>query len=118
RHGHAGTGQLAGERRPGLAGADDDRVELPHRKVTPISNAPPMATASSRKAAGRSLPSPLASRARSARPPSAPMMAPMIPAQRPPIGAPREAPIAAPESAPVAMRAPNWTGTVRLGVVG
>ena len=32
----AGAGQLAGQRRAGLAGPDDDRVESVHRRATPI----------------------------------------------------------------------------------
>src|SRR5262249_15492807 len=117
-HCHAGAGQLSRQRRPSLAGADDDRIELFHGNATPISSAAPMATASSMKAAGRSLPNAFASRARKARPPRVPIIAPTVPAISPPIIAPPEAPTAAPESAPVATRAPNWTGTVRLGVDG
>src|SRR5262249_34473072 len=99
-------------------GADNDRIELFHGSATPISSAAPMATASSTKAAGRSPPKAFARRARKARPPRVPMIAPTNPARRPPIIAPPAAPTAAPDSAPGAMRAPNWTGTVRLGVDG
>src|SRR5215475_13283802 len=93
-----------------------------HGSATPISSAAPMATASSIKAAGRSRPKADASRARNPRPPSVPMIAPIIPAMSPPIidpiEAPAEAPTAAPDSPPVTIRAPNWIGTVRLGVDG
>ena len=54
--------------------------EVFQRSTTAISNAPPMATASSIKAAGRSLPKAVASFARKARPPRVPMIAPIIPA--------------------------------------
>ena len=77
-----------------------------------------MATASSMKAAGRSLPKVFASRARNARPPKVPITAPVIPARIPLTITPLAAPTAAPEKAPIAIRAPNWTGTVRLGVEG
>ncbi len=84
RHRHAGGGQPPGERRPGLSGADDDRVEAPaHRTATTIRIAATMATASSIKAAGASLPNAAASLARTAAPPSVPITAPTIPAIAP-----------------------------------
>ena len=107
---HAGRGETADERRARLAGADDDRVERPHRSAPAISRAPPSASASSVKAAGRSLPKAVAIRARRARPPSVPATAPRAPATRPPTREPPETPIAAPLSAPVTMRAPNCGG--------
>src|SRR5207249_2842957 len=92
-HRHAGGGEASRKRRAGLAGADDDRVEPSHRIATPISSAPPMATASSVKAAGRSLPNAAASFARNARPPRVPT----TPARNPPAHDPPAAPIVAPE---------------------
>ena len=41
-----------------------------------------------------------------------------MPATTPADEQPPAAPIAAPASAPLRMRAPNWTGTLRLGVDG
>ena len=55
---------------------------------------------------------------RAACPPSVPITAPTIPAIPPTINQPVGAPTAAPEMAAVTMRAPNCTGTVRLGVEG
>src|SRR5207244_7501512 len=110
-------GQPAGERWAGLAGADDDRVEATgHRITMTMANAAAIATASSMKAAGGSLPNVAASFARAARPPRVPITAPTIPATAPRTSDPADAPIAPPESAPVTIREQNCTGTVRGGV--
>ena len=63
-------------------------------------NAPPIATASSMNAAGRSLPNSFARRARNACPPSVPITAPAMPASNPATSAPLAAPIAAPDRPP------------------
>src|SRR5438876_31354 len=120
RDAHAGGLEPADERRAGLAGADDDGVEglRAHATAATMSRPPMIATASSMKAAGGSLPKPAASLERASAPPSVPMTAPMAPAIRPPMVAPAVAPITAPEKAPVTMRAPNCCGTLRLGVDG
>ena len=69
RHRHARPGQAPGQRRPGLAGADDDRVEpaFAHNCET-IRKAPQTATTSSIRAAGRSFPKLRAIAPRSAAP--------------------------------------------------
>src|SRR5262245_17798687 len=85
--------QLAAENGVRSAMYDPSSV---HRRALPVTSAPPRATASSMKAAERSLPSARASRARNARPPTVPMNAPAVPANSPLTIAPRPAPIAAP----------------------
>ena len=64
------------------------------------------------------MPETAASRARAVRPPRVPITAPIMPATPPNSSDLRAAPNAVPDRAPIAMRAPNWTGTVRLGVDG
>ena len=106
---------------PGLAGADDDRVEAlvisataddqhaRRRSRRHPRSAPPVGPC--RSAA--------ASRAARCRAAKVPITAPTTPAISPPTSdAPPAAPIAAPESAPLTMRAPNCSGTLRLGVDG
>ena len=117
---HAGGRQARRERRAGLAGADDDGVEVRHQQQPHCDEArADDATASSMSAAGRSLPKALASAPRAARPPSVPITAPTSArdqARRRRCHAPGRR--RRPQSAPVTRRAPNWTGTVRLGVLG
>src|SRR5690606_22421806 len=71
---HAGCREASGKRRPGLAGADDDGIEVPHdvpREMSAwmMSQAPRIATASSTNAAGMSRPKAFARAARAAVPP-------------------------------------------------
>ena len=115
---HPGAGQAAGERRAGLAGADDDGVEVASCSADPMSTAPPMATASSMNAAGRSLPKPpRAARAgRVRRACRSPRRRCPPAARRRALRRRRRSPRRT--SAPRTMRAPNCTGTVRLGVEG
>src|SRR5262249_17996449 len=77
------------------------------RNTAPIKRAAPIVTASSMKAAGRSLPNSAASRPRNAWPPRVPITAPAIPAKIPPAIEPIPATIAPPERAPVKMRPAN-----------
>ena len=84
-----------------------------------ISRAPPIATASSIRAAGRSLPKAAASRARSAAPPSVPMTAPTHAGDEAADAGSRPRRRSRRRRAPpVTMRAPNCAGTLRLGVDG
>ena len=99
RHLAARAREADGERRPGLAAADDDGVEfLGHASAT-ATRASRMAAASSRRAAGRSRPNDAARRPRTSAPPSVPMTAPIKPATSPTRLAPPAAPSAAPQSA-------------------
>ena len=65
RDGAAGLREPSCEGRPGLAGADDDGVEVSwHQTLETMKRAPKMAIKSSRRATGRSLPASFASAAR------------------------------------------------------
>src|SRR6185312_14411226 len=118
RHRHPGLTQPLGQRRAGLAGADDDGVGRAGHRLCTIRKAPTMAMASSISAAGMSLPNAVAMRPRSSAPPKVPITAPTIPATSPPISDPPAVPITAPLKPPDTNRAPNCTGTLRLGVCG
>src|SRR5947207_3806677 len=118
-HRHPGGGKPAGERRAGLPGADDDRIERPAHLITTTTRIATMiATASSINAAGISLRNTAASLALAAYPPRVPITAPTIPATPPAISQPEDAPSAAPDRAPDRMRAPNPPGALRLGAEG
>ncbi len=95
---HAGPGEASCEGWAGLACADDDCVECGHdgsllfgcdlsvgcqRARKTMRRPPLMAMASSRRAAGRSLPKALARAPRTEAPPRVPATAPMAPATRP-----------------------------------
>src|SRR5437762_8394554 len=119
RHRHAGGGEPAGERRAGLPGTNDDRIERPAHLITMTTRIATMiATASSMNAAGLSLRKAAASLALAAYPPRVPITAPAIPATPPAISQPEDAPSAAPDRAPDRMRAPNPPGALRLGAEG
>src|SRR5437762_11306277 len=101
RHRHPGGGKPAGERRAGLSGADDDRIERPAHLITTTTRIATMiATESSIDAAGISLRNAAASLALAAYPPRVPITAPTIPATPPAISQPEDAPSAAPDRAP------------------
>ena len=117
RDGHAGRGQPAGERRAGLAGADDDRVEAGSwqrdHDEQGAADRDRVLDEGGRAIAAERLRQPAAEGA----PPSVPTTAPTTPATSPgdercrrPRRSRRR------RSAPLTIRAPNCTGTVRLGV--